>query len=262
MLKKLSRVYSFIFARNIFFRFNQALYLLAIRGMGVLNYQDDYISGERGFIFNYLSSLTKPIVFDVGANIGNYSKKILAANPDASIYAFEPHPRTYLSLTSKIDSDNFRAFNVAVGDKDKKLLLYDYLDSDGSSHASLYKDVIEEIHNKKSISHEISVIKLEDFMLQNEIHHIDLLKIDTEGNELNVLNGLGNYLKNNKIKAIHFEFNEMNIVSNVSFKDFWDLLRDYDLYRLLPGERRLKINQYNPLLCEIYAYQNIIALLK
>lgn len=54
----------------------------------------------------------------------------------------------------------------------------------------------------------------------------------------------------------------MNIVSKVSFKDFWDYLKEYEFYRILPGGELLKIKNYSPIGCEIYAFQNIVALLK
>ena len=99
-------------------------------------------------------------------------------------------------------------------------------------------------------------------MISQNVQVIDLLKIDTEGNEFNVLLGCKEFLKNRQVKAIHFEFNEMNIVSKVSFKDFWDLLSDYNFYRILPGGGLLPIKNYSPIMCEIYAFQNIVAILK
>lgn len=89
-----------------------------------------------------------------------------------------------------------------------------------------------------------------------------MLKIDTEGNEFKVLLGCLEALKEKRINAIHIEFNEMNIVSKVSFKDFWDLLSDYNFYRILPGGGLLPIKNYSPIMCEIYAFQNIVAILK
>jgi hypothetical protein len=54
----------------------------------------------------------------------------------------------------------------------------------------------------------------------------------------------------------------MNIVSKSTFKDFWDFLSGYNFYRLLPGGALLPIEDYSPILNEIYAFQNIIAILK
>ena len=85
-----------------------------------------------------------------------------------------------------------------------------------------------------------------------------MLKIDTEGNELNTLKGLGNWISNGKIKAIHFEFNEMNVISRVFFKDFWDILPNYNFNRMVQ-DCLVPIKQYNQVRC---AFQNIVALIK
>jgi hypothetical protein len=103
---------------------------------------------------------------------------------------------------------------------------------------------------------------LDDVIDQESISDLDLLKIDTEGNEYSVLKGAIDSIGKNKIKAIHFEFNEMNIFSGVTFKMFWDLLAQYDFYRILPDGNLVNIKNYSPIHCEIYAYQNIVCLLK
>ena len=141
-----------------------------------------------------------------------------------------------------------------------ELQLYDYYEKDGSSHASLYREVIEEIRHQRSIKYDVKVKTLDDFCHEKKIQKIDLLKIDVEGHELQCLLGALDLLKQDKIKAIQFEFNEMNIISHSTFKDFWDLLRGFKFYRLLPNGHLLYIKEYNPLYCEIYAYQNIVAL--
>jgi FkbM family methyltransferase len=262
MLRKFYKIYAFLFARNIFRKLNMFLYQISLRGLGVLNYQGDYFVGEKAWLKGYLWNKKKPVVLDVGANIGSYSKFVLESNKEATVFAFEPHPKTYQKLASISRNKKFKAFNSGVGDKNGKLELYDYDTNDGSSHATLYQDVIKDLHKGNSISHVVEIIKLDDFILDQNLSKIDLLKIDTEGNEFKVLLGCLNTLKGRKIKAIHMEFNEMNIISKVSFKDFWDLLSDYKLYRILPGGKLLPIKNYSPIICEIYGFQNIVALLK
>jgi FkbM family methyltransferase len=197
----------------------------------------------------------------VGANVGDYSRKIFQACPQAAMYAFEPHPKTYAVLTNAMRQSNFLPANAAAGEKEGEFSLFDYESQDGSSHASLYKDVIENIHKAKSIEHKVMVIELGAFARSKNIEKIDLLKIDTEGNELSVLKGILGYIEAGKIEAIHFEFNEMNVSSRTYFRDFWELLPNYDFYRLLP-DGMARIDRYSPLYCEIFAYQNIVAIMK
>lgn len=229
--------------------------------MGVLNYENDTVSGESRFLKRLLKGRSGCVVFDVGANVGDYSRKIFQACPRATVYAFEPHPKTYSVLSNAIRQSNFLPVNAAAGENEGRFSLFDYESRDGSSHASLYRDVIENIHKAKSIEHKVRVIELGAFARSENIEKIDLLKIDTEGNELSALKGILGYIETGKIEVIHFEFNEMNVLSRTYFRDFWELLPNYDFYRLLP-DGMAKIDSYNPIYCEVFAYQNIVAILK
>lgn len=255
------RAYRALFARQLFFKLNKLLYRISLSGMGVLNYENDTVSGESRFLKNLLKGRSGCVVFDVGANVGDYSRKIFQACPQATVYAFEPHPKTFSVLSNTMRQSNFLPVNAAAGEKEGEFSLFDYEAQDGSSHASLYKDVIENIHQAKSIEHKVRVIELGAFARSKNIEKIDLLKIDTEGNELNALMGILDYIKSEKIEAIHFEFNEMNVSSRTFFRDFWELLPNYNFYRLLP-DGMVKIESYSPVYCEIFAYQNIVAILK
>lgn len=255
------RIYRAIFARNYFYKLNLFLYGLSLRGLGILNFESDKLSGEDHFINTFGVNFGKGIVFDVGANVGNYAKKLRRSISRAEIYCFEPHPVTFQKLRQYTAQLDVKLFNVGVGSAAGKLKLYDYADNDGSSHASLYKDVIEGIHKKKAVEHEVEVVALDEFVDKHEIERVHLIKIDTEGHELSVLKGFERFIRAGKVDLIHFEFNEMNIASRVYFKDFWDFLPDYDFYRMLP-DGLIPIKKYSPVSCEIFAYQNIVAKLK
>jgi len=261
MLHLILKMYGALFGRRVFYRMNRLLYQLSLRGLGVLNHVSNKASGEHSFLKRYLSGREGGIVFDVGANVGGYSRTVLGMCPSVTLYAFEPHPKTFSVLKSHLEQENFIPVNAAAGDADGVMSLYDYASDDGTSHASLYRDVIENIHMKQSVEHKVEVVALGRFAKDRNIEKIDLLKVDTEGNELKVLLGISDYILAGKIEAIHFEFNEMNISSRTFFRDFWSLLPNYDLYRLLPDGMVL-IDRYSPVFCEIFAYQNIVAILK
>jgi FkbM family methyltransferase len=262
MIEKIVYIYALIFARPILFKFNKLLFRLSIAGLGILNYKNTNMSGERAFLKKYLAN-KDGVVIDVGANKGGYTSDVLSFHPRLEVYAFEPHPITFEKLKLKFEgSGNIKITNAGISSKSGILSLYDYASNDGSTHASLYQGVLSEIHKTSSIiSHEVKLITLDEFVQEHNIKDITLLKIDTEGNELEVLRGCVKTLEANKVKAIHFEFNEMNVISRCHFKDFWNILSEkFDLYRLLPNGM-IKIKHYSPLYCELFAYQNIVAIL-
>lgn len=255
-------IYAFLFSRRHFQKLNRWLFAASIRGLGVLNYKNDIVSGEYHFLKEHLSGYQEPTIFDVGANEGSYTKDILSVNRNAQVFAFEPHPETYRRLSSNLAGINgVTTVNAACGSAPGRLVLYDHAGLAGSGHASLHAGVIEEIHKDESNQNIVNVIKLDSFATEHGISIIHLLKIDTEGHELEVLKGAANLLRENRIKAVQFEFNEMNVVSRVYFKDFCDLLPNYKFHRML-RDGLVALGDYSPLRFELFAFQNIVALPK
>ena len=231
-------------------------YKTSLRGLGVLN-GNDRISGEAWFLRKILKLPDHAVVFDVGANIGLYSTSILKYFPSAVVFAFEPHPLNYSKLLA---IQNINPVRAAIGASHGKTVIFDYEKMDGTAHASLFRGVIENIHGSKSISHRVPCVTLDRFAKEKKIKEVKFLKIDTEGNELNVLLGAAQLLKEKRIETIQFEFNEMNTVSRVFFRDFQELLPDHAFYRLLPAGL-LPLEKNSPMTNEIFGYQNIIATL-
>ncbi len=262
--KKIYEYYALLFSKPYFIKFNKFLYNLSLRGLGILNYRTEELSGERDWLKKYIGKKIDPLVVDVGANVGKYSSLVLDINKNARVVAIEAHPINYkkLKINLKPFEDRVKLLNYAIDSEENVMELFDYVDKESSSHASLYKEVITDIHKSDCKVYKVKSTTL-DKIFANEDRTIDLLKIDTEGNEYKVLLGARNLLENNKIKAIQFEFNEMNIISKSSFFDFWKLLHEkykFNFYRLLPYGRLFPIEKYSTMYCEIYLYQNIVCL--
>ena len=263
MFKLILNVYRWIFARNELRNINLALFQMSLRGLGILNHENGRVSGEQHLITKVLPAIIEndnPVFFDVGANIGKYSTLLSNIFPNATIYAFEPHPNNFNLLKASSTSNKLKCHNIAVGNVRGELTLYDRADHDGSTHASLHEAVISEIHKQDTVTYTVPVETLDDFTADEKLTCIDFLKIDTEGNELAVLQGASTLIENGNIRCIHFEFNEMNIVSRIFFRDFRKTLCNYDLFRLLPNGL-LRLGD-SPISTELFADQNIIALPK
>lgn len=93
---------------------NVILYLQRSVGFGL----DSGIENEV-YIFTKLSkqwNLTNPVILDVGANVGEWSKLVSAHIPSSQIYAFEPSYETFLDLESNLrDYKNVKVFNFGLG---------------------------------------------------------------------------------------------------------------------------------------------------
>ena len=262
MRKIIYNIYRKLFAREKLYNINKAIYNLLVKSIGINNYENDKLSGERNLLKVIFKNFDNPIIFDVGANIGNYSNSIKLLSPNSILYSFEPHPKTYEILKNDSIKNNYFAFNCGLGKEKSKLKLYDYEShTEGTEHASFFKETFENLYNKNVISFDVDVITVDNFIEEQKIEKINLLKIDTEGNDFNVLLGAKKSLNNEKIDIIHFEFNTMNVYSRVFFKDFFELLNNYNLYRLLP-KGFIHIDKYDSIHCEIFAYQNIVAVRK
>ncbi len=253
-------IYIYLFARKKFERFNRFIATLGMKGIGVNNYHSRKESGEQYFLKYIFKNLEIRTVFDVGANVGDYTEEVLKINPSVRIFCFEPVGQTFKLLSKRFDSSiNISVFNMGLSDRKSEAEIYDKSDV-GTTHASLYSDVIA-IKSSRVFKEKIKLSTLDAFVEEVGCEDIDLLKIDTEGNEYNVILGAQNALENNKIKVIHFEFNEMNIFSRIFFRDFFVLLNNYDIYRMLPTEF-LPISYDKIVFNELFLFQNIVAFRK
>lgn len=232
-------------------------YYDALSAFGVLNFANAQESGEARFLDLFGRGVRVPVVFDVGANVGDYTREVLTRCPLAHVLAFEPHPRTFLRLAGFLDHPQVTALNLALGDRTCEIDIFDYRDRDGTCHASPYREVIETLHHAPAVAHRVRATTVAQVCEDYDVRHIDLLKIDTEGYEYAVLKGAEPMIRDGRIDVIHFEFNEMNVISRRFFKDFWDFLPEYDFFRLLPDDV-LPLKRYVPSHCEIFAFQNIV----
>jgi len=231
---------------------------------GILKYQNEEVSGEKFFIDSYLSRhlSESSVVFDVGANIGNYALSLGRSISSKNIYCFEPNPYAYALLVKNTESiSGIKNYNFGLGDVEQNTNMYIYGHAKETEHGSVFKSVLDGMHHSKDTeSIPISISTLDHFCAQENINQIDFLKIDTEGFELSVLKGGEKMLESRNIKIIQFEFNEMNVASRVYLKDFFELLDAYDIYRL-DSNRLIHLPFYDTR-DEIFQFQNFIALLK
>lgn len=217
--------------------FWETLYNLSLRQMNFGNGGDFSQSGELfvlKFIQNKLENESNIIIFDVGANIGNYSKAVNEIfTAKTKIFSFEPSKRTFeLFLKNTLNIEKIIPYNFGFSDKEHNQLLY--TNSQGSGLASVYHRKLDHFGINMDKTEEIKLTTIDKFCNENNITRIHFLKLDVEGHEISALNGAKNMIENKQIDFIQFEFGGCNIDSRTYFQDFYYLLKDnYKIYRVL-----------------------------
>lgn len=257
------RLAPYILSRRFFARVNKVLFTIGLHGMGVGNWRDQ--RSERLFLKRLARILSQEaMILDVGANVGDYARMVRRYFPNARLLAFEPHPGNFQRLARVAAADGFEAINVACGEKPGTDTLYDYAETQGSRHASLFRDAIEEVHHARSKGRsqaiDIEVVTLDSILRQRNIGIVDFLKIDVEGYEMSVLRGAEEFVANGRIRVIQFEFTELNIYSKLFFRDFKQFLENYKIYRILYDGSLLDVTDSLPLYVELFFYQNLVAI--
>ena len=201
--------------------------------MYVDNYRGDNnadltINGEVRFLHSYLTDKGKCVVFDVGANHGQWCRQVLHAQPLAQIHCFEPSTRAYQTLIASNFPPNVVCNNVGIGSQPEERVFYV---NEGFSELSSFHI------NDPSRALKPEVVRIETLLvtaIRWRITQIDFLKIDVEGHELEVLKAQFHTWRPCR-DAIQFEYGSTYIGSRTLLKDVFNRCRtDYEFYKILP----------------------------
>ena len=178
-------------------------------------------------LYNVIITEQKPIIFDIGSNMGNTIKLFKNKFPQSKIYGFEPIPECYEIIKKKYkENKNIEIYNLAVGEKKEEKIFNIYKRSGQSSFYKKIENTDWYFKSKKQKLKfpiqereiKVNIISLDDFVNEKKIEKIDFLKIDTEGYELDVLIGLENKIE--KVRFILFEHHYHDMIKkNYTFSD-------------------------------------------
>jgi FkbM family methyltransferase len=165
------------------------------------------------------------IYFDVGAELGHDSLPFARNNPDSIVYAFEPNPHMIRHLSEQSeDLENYIIIPFAVSDyhgfsnfnicteHPGICSLLDF-DDTGVQNWNGYKTGTDfPIHTDEKV--EVEVIRLDHFIETMEITKIDYFHCDTQGSDLNVLKGMGDYIHLIQEGKVEAEFHNKSLYQN------------------------------------------------
>ncbi|MDQ3239147.1 MAG: FkbM family methyltransferase [bacterium] len=145
---------------------------------GLASIQSMYIYEQAHFTLCNLTGIKT--IIDIGASVGNFTILSNELYPKAKIYSIEPISESFncLSLNTKSNQNNMQ-FNTAISDKTG----YSYM-SENSEKSIIAPSGIQ-----------VDAITLDQFIINQSITQIDLLKIDAEKHEANILLGAAKALE-------------------------------------------------------------------
>ncbi len=178
---------------------------------------DPALNGEFALL-DALKSCHAQVMFDVGANVGDWSSEAARKLPSAAIHAFEIVPATFNELQKNLASlGTVSLVQRGLSDRAGSVSVQCY---EGSALATLYA-----YPDRTAIATvEAEVIAGDDYCEAHGIERIDFLKLDVEGAELRVLQGLSFMLKQGRIRAIQFEYALLNEIISISLYRYYQLL--------------------------------------
>ena len=253
------KILDFLFARIFFYKLNILLLKLIVRFLGFNHHGSLKESGEI-FFLDKVCKENPSVCIDVGAYIGDYSRYILE-HSNSKVYAFEPISKSFKKLKKyeKFYKKKFFVFNVAISDKIGKKKIY--LDKKNLHWSSLDTE-IKSINYLKGVKNfEFCKINtLDNFFKKKNFlkKKISLIKIDTEGHELEVILGAKNLIKKFKPKYIQIEYNWHHLFKNVNLYTFSKSLKDYEVYKILPYDKKLQKIDPNKPENNYFNYSNIV----
>lgn len=201
----------------------------------ILTNQTSYISqlifwnGYKKFEYSEIfESLTKQVncFLDIGANIGYYSLLAAKSNPNINVYAFEPAkgPKYYLqqNITANNFSKNIKAIDLALSETSGDIEFYEV---ENKKYKYLKYNLAGEGNagtkttSRNFIKNVVKTQTLDSFLDSKNEKIIDLIKLDTEGTEVNILKtGIEAIKKHQPIIICETLFNTIENELEIFFK--------------------------------------------
>lgn len=194
-------------------------------------YNTDYALSEFKLhgefqLMQRLQNIPMQTIFDVGCNIGEWTRMVRIFQPVANVHMFEILPSVFQQLirTDILDNNTF-ANSFGLSKETGDIVIKEVLDN------SRVSTTVLNLRHDNSVLRKAVVVNPMTYIDYHNINYIDYLKLDTEGHEYSILEGFIPLLEKGNIKCIQFEYNYTCILTKKLLIDFYQLLTPYG-YRL------------------------------
>lgn len=178
---------------------------------------------EGPYEFNKCTLRKGDFIIDAGSNVGIFS--IVASGKigkSGKIFGFEPVLKTYDIYNENLELNNIKnckAYNLALGDKDKNV---DIFIKEESRSSSIIND--KNLLRKETIKQ----VSLDSFILENNLNKIDFIKADIEGAERLMIRGGIKTIKRFKPKISICVYHRPNDAKTIK-KMLKDIVPEYNI---------------------------------
>jgi len=194
-------------------------------------------NGELWLLSKLASANLLDVVFDVGANRGDWTECVLKANPASQVHCFEICPPTFEKLRLRLGGrTNILLNNFGLSNIPGETEIHYSSEHDGlTSTFSL-----DTIPDAQALS--VRIDRGDKYCQRSAVKAIGMLKIDVEGAEPNVLAGFGDLIHPDAIPIVQFEYGRVNIESKYLLRDFYHYFheRGYLVGKLFPDGLRIR----------------------
>lgn len=175
-------------------------------------------------------------VADVGANVGLWSKSMMAATSkagretDLRLHAFEPDSRAFAQLSEALDGTPTSLSRTALSDRQGTSLFHIVAPAAGTN--SLYPVP----GTNQPAPEKVVLTTLDSYAEQSGVGRFALVKIDAEGHDLAVLRGARALLTEHRITVAQFEYNFRWVFARFFLRDAFEFLLalGYQVGKLTP----------------------------
>lgn len=191
-----------------------------------------------------ISKMIKPEdnIIDIGGNIGEWSRAVVEIVGNVFIDICEPNP-VLISVLKDIPGAD--VYECAMSNKfNTDVDFWVYPGMDGMSGLHRRPETEEQKFQSTPYKIKVKTYVLDRFYINPEI---DFVKIDTEGNELPIIQGAEKLIKENKIKTIQFEYGLCWKEQGFKLETAFDLLESFPYrYKLPETGPIVQISEFKP----------------
>jgi FkbM family methyltransferase len=168
----------------------------------------------------------KNIFFDVGANVGVYSL-YYASLYKTRVFAFEPQYNNLSLLSRNLKLNNLQSYVTLVPNPLYKINKIDFLFSSSNNEAASASATFKKknFFISKDFEKKLMMSFSIDFLVKNNLVPIpNIIKIDVDGNELDVIKGAQKTISTRNCKSILIEKNNKisdDLIDKILYKNFY-----------------------------------------